>query len=523
MGYSADEVIGKHHRIFCTPEFAQSDAYKAFWSRLGAGRADSGVYMRLDKRGRAIWLQASYNPILDESGRPVGVVKLATDVTDVRRMQLDFEGKMAAIDKVMAVIEFDLDGRVLCANENFLSALGYTLGEVVGQHHRLFCDAGHSRSQEYQLFWQRLSRGEPDAGRYRRVSKSGKDVWIQASYNPVFDVNGKPIKVVKFATDITAEMQRAAEAQGKFDALNRSQAVIEFDLQGDVLNANGNFLRTLGYTLEEIRGRHHAMFCDPDEVRTQAYRDFWADLAEGQFKSGRFRRVGKHNAEVWIQATYNPILDHDGKPYKVVKFAMDIGAQVERERHISARVASISRLLQDMSESISSVARTTERTAELAGQMQQQAAEGSQLLQRSREAIIELRQSSDAVHEIIDTISEIASQTHLLAFNAAIEAARAGEHGMGFSVVADEVRKLAEKSATSVREIARLLSQNGTRVADGGRLSEEVDAAFRRIQQQVNTTTRSIADIHAAMSQQASSTTDVAGLLQDLQQEAVRG
>ncbi|MDZ5456881.1 methyl-accepting chemotaxis protein [Azohydromonas lata] len=522
MGYSADEVIGQHHQIFCTPEFAQSDAYNALWKRLGAGQADSGVYMRLDKRGRAVWLQASYNPIFDESGRPAGVVKLATNVTDVRRMQLDFEGKMAAIDKVMAVIEFDLEGRVLCANGNFLSALGYTLQEIVGQHHRLFCDAGHSRSHEYQLFWQRLSRGEPDAGRYRRVSKSGEDVWIQASYNPVFDVNGKPVKVVKFATDITDEMQRAAEAQGKFDAINRSQAVIEFDLQGNVLSANSNFLRTLGYTLDEIRGQHHAMFCNPDEVRTQAYRDFWADLAEGQFKSGRFRRVGKHNAEVWIQATYNPILGNDGKPYKVVKFAMDIGAQVERERQISAKVSGISRLLQDMSESISSVARTTERTAELAGQMQDQAAEGSQLLQRSREAIVELRQSSDAVHEIIDTISEIASQTHLLAFNAAIEAARAGAHGMGFSVVADEVRKLAEKSATSAREITKLLSQNGARVAEGGRLSEEVDAAFRRIQQQVDTTTRSIADIHAAMSQQASSTTDVAGLLQALQHEAVR-
>ncbi|WP_157271338.1 methyl-accepting chemotaxis protein [Azohydromonas aeria] len=522
MGYSAAELFGQHHRLFCTPDHVRSDDYRIFWERLRAGEPDAGVYMRLDKHGRPVWLQASYTPLRDEDGRLIGVIKLATDVTDVRRMQLDFEGKMAAIDGVMAVIEFDLEGRVLSVNQNFLSALGYTRQEVVGQHHRLFCDAGYSRSHEYHLFWQRLARGEPDAGRYRRVGKTGQDVWIQASYNPIFDVNGKPAKVVKFATDITAEMQRAAETQGKLEAIGRSQAVIEFDLQGNVLTANDKFLRTVGYTLEEIRGCHHAMFCDPAHVRTQAYRDFWADLGEGRFQSGRFQRLGKHGAEVWIQATYNPILDADGKPYKVVKFAMDIGAQVERERQVSSKVTEISALLQNLTRSIGSVALTTERTAELAGQMQRQAGDGSQLLQRSREAITELRQSSDAVHEIVDAIGEIASQTHLLAFNAAIEAVRAGEQGVGFSVVADEVRKLAEKSATSAREVAKLISQNVARVAEGGRLSEEVDAAFRHIQQQVDSTTQSIADIHAAMSQQAASTTDVAALLQDLQREAVR-
>ena len=522
VGYSEAEVLGQHHRIFCAPAFVQSDAYAAFWERLRAGAHEAGVHMRLDKQGQAVWLQATYLFVRDEAGRPVSVVKLAQDVTQQRRMQLDFEGKMAAIDHVMAVVEFDLEGRVLHANGQFLSAMGYTLGEVVGQHHRLFCDGSYSRSHEYQLFWQRLSRGESDAGRYRRVAKSGQDVWLQASYNPVFDVNGKPCKVVKFATDITAETRRHAETRSKIEAIGRSQAVIEFDLQGNVLTANGNFLRTLGYTLDEIRGRHHAMFCDEELVRSQAYRDFWADLGEGQFKSGRFQRVGKHGAEIWIQATYNPVLDAEGKPYKVVKFAMDIGEQVARERQVSSKVTGISAQLQDMTLSIGSVAHATERATALASQMQGDASKGSQLLQRSREAITELRQSSDAVHEIVDAIGDIASQTHLLAFNAAIEAARAGEHGVGFSVVADEVRKLAEKSAHSAREIAKLISQNVARVAEGGRLSEDVDEAFRRIQQQVDTTTHAIADIHAAMRQQADATGNVAALLQDLQHKVVR-
>jgi len=517
LGYELDEVVGQHHRIFCTPEYACSAPYQRLWERLRTGHSESGVYMRLNKQGRTVWLQASYNPVLDSQGRPVGVVKLATDITATRQLQLDFEAKMAAISKVMAVIEFDLEGRVLWANANFLDAMGYALDEVVGHHHRQFCEPAYTRSQEYQDFWQRLARGESDAGRYRRVSKSGRDVWIQASYNPVLDVAGKPAKIVKFATNITAEMERAAETQGKLEAIGRSQAVIEFDLQGNILWANGNFLRTLGYTLDEVRGRHHAMFCDDEHVKSQDYRDFWADLSEGKFRSGRFCRVGKHQAPVWIQATYNPILGPDGRPYKVVKFAVDIGAQVRRERAILEKVDTISKLLHAMTASIGTVAGSTERTSQLAVQMQREASEGSQ---RSRDAMVELRQSSEAVHEIVDTIGEISSQTHLLAFNAAIEAARAGEHGLGFSVVADEVRKLAEKSAHAAREISRLIGQNGAKVAEGGRLSDEVEAAFKRIQQQVDKTSEAVGEIHEAMQAQSASTQQVARLLDELQQQA---
>ena len=354
----------------------------------------------------------------------------------------------------------------------------------------------------------------------QRLSRDGSEVWIQASYNPVLGVDGKPVKVVKYATDISADVRRDTETQGKLDALSRSQAVIEFDLEGNVLAANPNFLRTMGYTAQEIQGRHHALFCEPEQVRSQSYRDFWADLGEGQFKSGRFRRLGKHGVEVWIQATYNPILDVDGRPYKVVKFAVDITAQVEREREVSGKVQAIGSVLQEMTGAISNVTRTTERTSGLASETQHAAGEGSQLLQRSREAIIDIQKSSGAVHEIVDTIGEIASQTHLLAFNAAIEAARAGEHGVGFSVVADEVRKLAEKSATAAREIARQISHNVGRVDEGGRLSEEVDAAFRRILQQVDNTTQAVGEIHHAMTRQSASTQAVAQLLQELQGRA---
>ncbi|MHB2170064.1 methyl-accepting chemotaxis protein [Alsobacter sp. R-9] len=245
---------------------------------------------------------------------------------------VDAKGLAAAIDKSQAVIEFGMDGTILTANANFLATMGYALEEIRGKHHSLFVDPQFAQSTEYRQFWDKLRRGEFEVAQYRRIRKNGDGVWLQASYNPVFDSKGRPYKVVKFATDITAQKMVLADLNGQIEAINKSQAVISFNLDGTILDANENFLRTLGYTLTEVKGQHHSMFVDPAERGTPEYRAFWDKLRRGEYDARQYRRLGKGGREVWIQASYNPILNPEGQPYKVVKFATDITEQVRKVR-----------------------------------------------------------------------------------------------------------------------------------------------------------------------------------------------
>jgi len=247
---------------------------------------------------------------------------------------------LAAVNRSQAIIEFDLTGRILHANENFLQAVGYTLAEIVGKNHRIFVAPEEAQSAAYATFWANLAKGNFDRSQYRRIAKGGREIWIEASYNPVFR-GGKPYKVVKFATEITGLKLKALEDEGKLAALGRAQAVIEFTPEGDILTANANFLSTLGYSLAEIVGRHHSMFCTRDYAASPEYARFWERLAEGQFVSDQFTRIAKDGSSVHIQASYNPILDADGKVFKVVKFATDV---TERVRAISEIGAGLGRL-----------------------------------------------------------------------------------------------------------------------------------------------------------------------------------
>lgn len=235
-----------------------------------------------------------------------------------------------ALDRAQAIIEFDLDGTVVSANENFLSLFGYDLDEVVGKHHSIFCDPDYAKSDAYAEFWQKLGRGEFHEAEFKRLAKGGEELWLRASYNPVLDKDGKPVKVMKFATDVTETKLQNAEFEGKIQAIDRAQAVIEFNLDGTVITANENFLSIFGFGLDEIVGKHHRIFCEPGYAESPAYAEFWQKLSRGEYEADEFKRIAKDGSELWLQASYNPIFDAGGRPLKVVKFASDITEEVQK-------------------------------------------------------------------------------------------------------------------------------------------------------------------------------------------------
>jgi methyl-accepting chemotaxis protein len=270
-----------------------------------------------------------------------GLAAIQVSLRERAAKDADLRGQIAAIETSQAVISFGLDGTILSANENFLRTLGYSLAEIQGKHHSLFVDSSESHSAQYRQFWDKLGRGQFDAGVYKRIGKGGREVWIQASYNPVLDVNGKPFKVVKFATDITEQKLRNADFEGQLAAIDKAQAVIEFELDGTIRNANDNFLKTLGYSLGEVKGKHHSLFVDAAFAASPEYRAFWQKLGRGEYEAAQYKRMGKGGREVWIQASYNPIFDASGKPIKVVKYATDVTEQVRLSQQLQSAVADI--------------------------------------------------------------------------------------------------------------------------------------------------------------------------------------
>ncbi len=516
FGFTADELQGQHHRMFCAESFTRSPAYSEFWEQLGRGEFQAGEYLRFGKNNKEVWIQASYNPVFDENGKPTKVIKFATDITAAKLRSFEFEGQAKALNRVQAIIEFDTRGFILTANENFLRTMDYTLEEIQGRHHRMFCDEAQSRSQEYREFWDKLGRGEYDSGEYKRFGKGGREVWLQASYNPVLDSNGKAIKIIKFATDITNVRLRNAEYEARSNAIGRSQAVIEFDLEGNVLSANDNFLELLGYTAREIRGKHHSIFCAPEFVQSAEYRHLWSRLGRGEFQQGRFLRIGKLGHQVWIQATYSPVLDADGQPYKVVKFATDVTAQVEIEQQVAAKTAAMKASLDAMAEASRQVLQGVASAVQSTARSEAQAQEGREALAASLQSNGALRKSGSDVSEFVAVVAEIAGQTNLLAFNAAIEAARAGEHGLGFSVVADEVRKLAERATQATREITRLMNESARCAQSGQEISLRAQGALQNITEALGAVSKAVSGIGDTADKQLSTLVAMEQTLQQL-------
>lgn len=292
----------------------------------------------------------------------------------------DLEGKIKALDRVQAIIEFDTRGNVLHANDNFLKTLGYSLEEIRNQHHRIFCDPQYVTSMEYARFWERLGRGEFEQGQYRRVDKNGKEIWIQASYNPIYDDHGQVVKIIKFATDITQQKTKDLEFEGALKAINRVQAVIEFNLDGTIITANENFLKTVNYSLEDIKGKHHRIFCDPEYSQSREYKEFWEKLGRGESDVGEYTRYGRDGKVISLLASYNPVFDLKGRPYKVVKFATDIGAtkMVHAIKDVSVKLAAAAAQLKSGSAEMFDISRKTSADSEVAASATEQVSGGVQ-------------------------------------------------------------------------------------------------------------------------------------------------
>jgi methyl-accepting chemotaxis protein len=455
VGYAIEEIRGKHHSMFVAPVERESAPYREFWARLNRGEFQAAQYKRFGKGGREIWIQASYNPILDARGKPVGVIKFATDITAQKLRSLEDAGKIAAISRAQAVIEFEMDGTIITANENFLSAVGYSLAEIQGKHHRMFVTPADRDSAAYAEFWARMNRGEYEAAAYKRIGKGGREIWILASYNPILDEAGKPLKVVKFATDVTAQKMKATDSDGQIDAIGKSLAVIEFGMDGTIRHANQNLLDVLGYTLAEVKGRHHSMFADPKERDSAGYRQFWENLNRGVYQASEYRRRTKDGREIWIQASYNPILDLNGNPFKVMAYATDVTAQAHgRKAAENARglIEAVAAGSEQMNASIREIAETMSKSRETATTATGQVDAADMQAQK-------LNNAAQAMGGIVELIGNITGQINMLALNATIESARAGEAGRGFAVVASEVKNLANQARQATDTISREIDQ----------------------------------------------------------------
>lgn len=499
LGYSdVEEIVNKHHRIFCEDAYAQSAAYKKFWADLAAGHIHSGEFKRITFDGREIWINASYTPVRDQQGNVVKIIKIATEITDMVAARTQGEGVQAAVDTGWAYIEFETDGTIISANDNFLSAMGYnSVSDIAGQHHRIFCDPAYAETNEYTKFWQDLGSGLAKNGEYLRVRNDGKEVWLQAAYTPIKDAEGNITRVIKIAADIS---------EVKFPVLAVSR-IIEDMAQGDLTKkfdivAEG-YVQQMGEALNTAMENLNALLSN---IGKNA--DLVADSSSNvQEKSESIRNNTNEVASAIAQMS---------------KGAQDQALKTDESSKLVEQVLGSANDMEDKADSIHQTANQGQQSCENGLKIIKNLVENMEGISVSAnvtsDSINILTQRAEEIGRTLNVISDIASQTNLLALNAAIEAARAGEAGRGFAVVAEEIRKLAEDSRRSAVDIEKIISdvQKDTQAAskaietmensvkDGSTATKEASTIFEEISEASSNTLNFAKEIQEATSGQKS-------------------
>lgn len=584
FGYTRDEVIGQPRSIFLDQNEPQNQGEEAATRGLRSATPHADVIGRMTKAGKKVWLSSTYLPIQDDSGQIAKVAVVSHDVTrEVEMDSCNADNMLRQIDAISSThgrMVYDTDGTILEVNDKALEMLGYARDEIVGKKHSRLVHPDYADTDQYEKFLSEVKSGVIPAGNFKRFRKDGSSLWVQAIYCPERDPEGNVIRLISIKSDVTAVMQ----ANDMTNTISKIQAVIEFSPDGTIRHANDLFLGAMGYTLEEIVGKHHSMFMPDGEADTPEYKAHWRILGEGKFHTGEYRRRAKDGSDIWISASYTPVIGPNGETVKVVKYATDITARVkaikalrdglshladgdlrheiigvfgrdfdplkedfntaiaklrtslggviEASREIGSGTKEISTASDDlsrrtesqaasleetaaaiaeMSASVKSTAEIASNTRDVVGKTKSRATASSEVMAKARTAMDAISSSSDEISKITSMIEDIAFQTNLLALNAGVEAARAGEAGRGFAVVASEVRALAQRSSEAATQIAHLIATSVNQVHEGVDLVSKTGESLIEIDSFVADLTKMVADIAAAAAEQSGGLDDING------------
>lgn len=472
---TAANAVGRDFKDLCNDDLRKPQPFRDFWEKLQSGEIirEDELQMRREN-GEDVWIRCAFTPLFLPNGAFWKLVLTFVNVSNTVRRLTEFKGRLAALDQAQIIVEFDLDGRILTFNKSFMDVSGYGADVAKDLNFVDFWKDTSEAQEAARRILDKVRRGVRQSGEFRCRTASGADMWLVASFSPVIGLDDKPSHVILFAYDMTQSKRSSIETANTLAAVISAQAIVEFDLNGYVLNANEAFLKIFGFSLREVVGQHHSMLCPSDYIRSKEYREFWINRAKGEPFVGRVHRVGRFDRKVELHASYSPVCDADGKVAKVIKCTVDVSDQVALENLANESARGIIDSIDAGQGASKHILLETQKLTSMTEHSRSQTVQGQSALQKSLKSFEGAVTSVTAVSEIVSVVSDIAVQTNLLAFNAAIEAARAKEYGVGFSIVADEVRKLAERNVEAAREIGRNVDVAMERLTNGTTSAQSV-------------------------------------------------